>query len=280
MSDQPRKRITIDAPDSTTVLAARHLDATEGRVQVGTTVDSATRAAISQVLRYIATAHNSPAATDLPASTTPATAAHPLVKGRCPACRGASLFLGSGGHVTCARLDCPGPCAADDLLHGEQPAPGTAATEATDPPDSITDPEWLRQQYAAAMYRLKCPYGVPWENTLSTDRPPFLQLADAVLAVRDRELERLADVETNMQFWIDQHKRARQSAFDQRQRAKTAEQQRDRLAALVRDFRDPDPCRLDHHGYCQAHSWMCSGNTCPHARARDILASIDDQEQP
>ncbi|GGV46017.1 DUF6085 family protein [Streptomyces spectabilis] len=43
---------------------------------------------------------------------------HPRVQGRCPACRGASLFLGTGGHVTCSRSDCPNPCAADDLLHG------------------------------------------------------------------------------------------------------------------------------------------------------------------
>lgn len=42
---------------------------------------------------------------------------NPTVQGRCPACRGASLFLGSGGHVTCARIDCPDPSAADDLLH-------------------------------------------------------------------------------------------------------------------------------------------------------------------
>ncbi|MGW1744532.1 hypothetical protein ACWCRD_02720 [Streptomyces sp. NPDC002092] len=62
MTDQPRKRITIDAPSEMTILAARHLDATEGRVQVGTTVDSATRAAISQVLRYVSTAHKAPAA--------------------------------------------------------------------------------------------------------------------------------------------------------------------------------------------------------------------------
>lgn len=55
--------------------------------------------------------------TDQPASTAPAAAAHPLVKGRCPACNGSSLFLGSGGYVTCARLDCPDPTAADDLLH-------------------------------------------------------------------------------------------------------------------------------------------------------------------
>lgn len=56
------KRILIDAPDGATILAARHLDATEGRVQIGSTVDTATRSAITQVLRYIAKAHNSPAA--------------------------------------------------------------------------------------------------------------------------------------------------------------------------------------------------------------------------
>jgi hypothetical protein len=52
------------------------------------------------------------------ASTAPLAACLPLVKGRCPACGWASLFLGNGGHTTCARLDCPNPCAADDLLHG------------------------------------------------------------------------------------------------------------------------------------------------------------------
>ncbi|MEW2187802.1 hypothetical protein AB0900_31425, partial [Streptomyces cellulosae] len=46
------------------------------------------------------------------------------------------------------------------------------------------------------------------------------------------------------------------------------------LAALVRDFLDPDPCQLDHHGYCQAHSWLCEGR-CPHARAREALAEVD-----
>lgn len=59
------QHITIDAPDGPTILAARHLDANEGRVQVGTTVDSGTRSAITQVLGYVAKAHNSPAAPDL-----------------------------------------------------------------------------------------------------------------------------------------------------------------------------------------------------------------------
>jgi hypothetical protein len=43
------------------------------------------------------------------------------VQGRCPACGWTSLFLGDGGYVTCSRLDCPSPSAADQLLHGETP---------------------------------------------------------------------------------------------------------------------------------------------------------------
>ena len=53
------------------------------------------------------------------------------VKGRCPACNGSSLFLGSGGHVTCSRLDCPDPTEADELLHRGLPEPRPAATQAT-----------------------------------------------------------------------------------------------------------------------------------------------------
>jgi hypothetical protein len=105
------KRITIDGPSEAVILAARHLDATEGPVQVGAIVDSATRSAITTVLRYIATAHNNPAAEP--------GAVHTVVQGRCPACRGSSLFLGDGGHVTCSRLDCPNPTLADEHLHGE-----------------------------------------------------------------------------------------------------------------------------------------------------------------
>lgn len=69
-----------------------------------------------------------PRTADIPVSTAPAAAAHPLVKGRCPACNGASLFLGAGGYVTCARLDCPGPTAADDLLHRGRTTPSSTLT--------------------------------------------------------------------------------------------------------------------------------------------------------
>lgn len=43
----------------------------------------------------------------------------PNIQGRCPACRGDSLFTGTGGYVTCSRIECPNPSAADQLLHAE-----------------------------------------------------------------------------------------------------------------------------------------------------------------
>jgi hypothetical protein len=119
---------------------------------------------------------------DLPASTAPAAANHPLVQGRCPACRGASLFLGNGGYLTCSRLNCPDPCAGDKLLHGEQPAPGPSATQAT-------ENQALTNRLVAALYErwVKAgppPLGTPiarwWDKRLaelhnairpSTDQP-------------------------------------------------------------------------------------------------------------
>lgn len=40
----------------------------------------------------------------------------PRVAGHCPGCGSSSLFVANGGHITCARLDCPDPCAADRVL--------------------------------------------------------------------------------------------------------------------------------------------------------------------
>ncbi|WP_282790867.1 DUF6085 family protein [Streptomyces sp. CC224B] len=62
------------------------------------------------------------------------------VQGRCPACRSASLFLGAGGHVTCARLDCPDPSAADELLHGERQSAVQAAAVREDQAARDTHP--------------------------------------------------------------------------------------------------------------------------------------------
>lgn len=38
------------------------------------------------------------------------------VAGFCPMGCGATLFVGSGGHVTCRRISCPDPSAVDRLL--------------------------------------------------------------------------------------------------------------------------------------------------------------------
>ncbi|MEV1295803.1 DUF6085 family protein [Pseudonocardia sp. NPDC049635] len=38
------------------------------------------------------------------------------VTGYCPMGCGRTLFLAAGGRVTCRHVDCPAPCAVDDLL--------------------------------------------------------------------------------------------------------------------------------------------------------------------
>ena len=38
------------------------------------------------------------------------------VAGRCPSCDHESLYLGAGGHVTCAVATCDNPAAADSML--------------------------------------------------------------------------------------------------------------------------------------------------------------------
>lgn len=38
------------------------------------------------------------------------------VQGHCPACGHASLFLGSGGYVTCSIRECPDPTLVADIL--------------------------------------------------------------------------------------------------------------------------------------------------------------------
>jgi len=58
LTAQAQLNQTIKPPDAPTILAARHLDATEGPVQVGRYVDQSTRSAIDRVLQYVASAHN------------------------------------------------------------------------------------------------------------------------------------------------------------------------------------------------------------------------------
>jgi hypothetical protein len=81
----------------------------------GTTV----RAVLAEILAEM-TAPEQPAQDEaLPSSTAPLASGLPLVKGNCPACGHASLFLGSGGYVTCSIAACREPDAASRVL--EQP---------------------------------------------------------------------------------------------------------------------------------------------------------------
>lgn len=54
------------------------------------------------------------------------------------------------------------------------------------------------------------------------------------------------------------------------------------LLRLIDDLRDVTECWHDHHGYCQAHGWMATVPTCPHARAAallppQLLAKLNDE---
>lgn len=64
------------------------------------------------------------------ASTAPLAVGLPLVKGCCPACGTAGLFLGDGGYVTCSLIGCPEPDAASTLLERRM------ADEAQQQPDT------------------------------------------------------------------------------------------------------------------------------------------------
>jgi len=54
----------------------------------------------------------------VPTPPLPAAVESNRVQGKCPACGRSSLLLGSGGYVTCGRLECSNPTAATDALEG------------------------------------------------------------------------------------------------------------------------------------------------------------------
>lgn len=103
---------------------------------------------------------------------------HPDVAGRCPACRGESLFLGTGGHVTCSRLDCPDPGAADDLLSAGRALPtvlGGAVRKAlvVDPPTDLAGAQrmaWEAGRNATAA-RVLTALDAPWGEGVARPVP-------------------------------------------------------------------------------------------------------------
>lgn len=50
----------------------------------------------------------------------------------------------------------------------------------------------------------------------------------------------------------------------------------DKVVAMVGDMVDPDDCRFDHAGGCQAHGYISlqPGELCPQAEAKAWLASL------
>ena len=107
--------------------------------------------------------------------------------------------------------------------------PHPRPTSEVDPadPDTVTDPAWLRGQYAAAIrerqnpgrHHADCEYR--WRADAEADAEAD---ADAVLAVRDRHLEqlrqRLALADTELQQWAES---ADAAAGSYAERAETAE---------------------------------------------------------
>lgn len=72
-----------------------------------------------------------------PASTETIATHHPDVAGRCPACgSNGTLFLGSGGYVTCSVSYCPNPSAAADLL---LPTPATVTEQVEVKPGDVVE---------------------------------------------------------------------------------------------------------------------------------------------
>lgn len=73
----------------------------------------------------------------------------PKVQGKCPACGRESLFLASGGYVTCSIIGCTNPSAADEAL---------AAMQETDCPSTFAHCGGCRKSGATldegTMYRV------------------------------------------------------------------------------------------------------------------------------
>jgi hypothetical protein len=55
----------------------------------------------------------------------------------------------------------------------------------------------------------------------------------------------------------------------------------EQIKQLLADLIDPDDCWFDHHGGCQAHGYLSlkPGEKCPHAEAKELLASWEPVEE-
>lgn len=66
-----------------------------------------------------------------------------------------------------------------------------------------------------------------------------------------------------------------QAETEARRAGVVAEEPSEQIKALLRDLTDPDDCWFDHRGGCQAHGYLSlqPGEKCPHAEAKEFLAS-------
>ena len=44
---------------------------------------------------------------------------------------------------------------------------------------------------------------------------------------------------------------------------------------VIHNLIDDEPCRYDHHGYCQEHNWLSDG-VCPHKQGKKLISQIDN----
>ena len=170
-------------------------------------------------------------------------------------------------HQPDAECPCPPDC------YCCQPEPAPAATEATDTPDTVTDPAWLREQYAAALLRAfddqiiaewiccepinpghkLCKNGETARKMVAgllsdSDQDAYpSRILDALMTVRDRHLQQLrqrleladADLDRYEEHVVGDLNEANIGLARQ---AARAEQQRNQLADVLADL---DPAKLD-----------------------------------
>ncbi|MFG2001718.1 hypothetical protein ACGFNU_21460 [Spirillospora sp. NPDC048911] len=97
-------------------------------------------------------------------------------------------------------------------------------------------------------------------------------IAHAVVPLVQPRLDRLVELENALDWQTSCTNCARilDGAIAERERAEKAE-------ALLRELVDEGPCYYDHHGQCQGHNlgyWPCE-----HARAKELLAALDQREE-
>ncbi|MFH8405541.1 hypothetical protein ACH4FX_12310 [Streptomyces sp. NPDC018019] len=120
--------------------------------------------------------------------------------------------------------------------------------------EAATSEPWLLQEDDGDTFRAPA-----WEIVHAQSGRMLARVPD--WAVSDAEF--IAHVPADVPWLVDQLEQARSIAVG-------LENEVARLRGLVADFMDPDPCHYDHHGYCQAHSWLQTDPACPHRRAREL----------